>query len=316
MIPGRLVHRLASHLCEAKALDRVIEPPIADLQHEYSAALGRTSTERIGILFNGYVAILEAIAMSALDTCSGTDDERHVLTRTFLWSLGMTMSAVVVLILLTVAALPGVPAFFVATIVPLMVPIAVAVGLSLGIAFGLTGRILTRHMKAVVVLAATISIVFSLGATVWSTSIPLMSQPFRQSIAKALGGPANVARGAHEISLSEARQQRHLAPGGDLMGMPRRLAWLYHFRLALLLAPLLLAVFALALIDRGASRPAVMSIGLAYLALIVVGEALVYRGLPPVVGAWLANIVFALAIAGLLVRPRHRALRGARVSVV
>jgi hypothetical protein len=193
MIPGRLVHRLASHLCEAKALDRVIEPAIADLQHEYSAAVGRTSTERVWILFKGHVALLEVIAMSALDTCAGPDDERHVLTRTLLWSLGMTMGAVVVLILLTVAALPGVPAFFVAVIVPLMLPIAVAVGLVLGIAFGLTGRILTRHTKMVVVLAATISIALSLGATAMSTSIPFMSQPFRQSIATMLGGRAKFA---------------------------------------------------------------------------------------------------------------------------
>jgi hypothetical protein len=68
------------------------------------------------------------------------------------------------------------------------------------------------------------------------------------------------------------------------MAMPRRLAWTYHFRSSIAFAPLALAMLALAAIARGARRAVVMSACAAYLGLIVAGEALVYRGLPPVAG--------------------------------
>ena len=103
------------------------------------------------------------------------------------------------------------------------------------------------------------------------------------------------------MSSSAARQNRNLAPGGDAMGLPSRLAWTRHLRLAMLFAAPVLALLALALIDRGARRAVVMGACAGYYILLMAGEALVYEGLPPVAGAWLANIVFAIGAIVLLI---------------
>jgi hypothetical protein len=300
MIPGRLLHRIAARMCDANRLERIVEPAIADFQNEYAAAM-RSARRRISILFDGYVGIVEAIAMSVLETSAVADDQRRALTRTFLWAVGATVCAVALLIVLTVTSLPGVPAFLVALIVPTQLPIALAVGLTLGIAFGLAGRVVSRRTQATVLLVAVLMIVVSFGAMAWSTSIPLGRHQFRQSLSNALGGHVSVTKGLHEVSLAQGRQQANLAPGGDLMAMPRRLAWTYHFRSSIACAPLALAMLALAAIARGARRAVVMSACAAYLGLIVAGEELVYRGLPPFAGAWLANIVFVSGTLALMV---------------
>jgi hypothetical protein len=36
MMPGRTLHRLATLICDAKSLGRVVEPAIADLQKEHA----------------------------------------------------------------------------------------------------------------------------------------------------------------------------------------------------------------------------------------------------------------------------------------
>jgi Lipopolysaccharide export system permease LptF/LptG len=312
MIPGRVLHRIAAHSCSSKALERVVEPAIADLQVEWARA-DHAPGRLLSILIDGYIAVLGVIAMSAIETLMRVDDERRALARTFLWSAGATMGAVAVLIVFTVAALPGIPAFLVALIVPTMLPIAIAVGVTLGIACGLAGQTVSHRVKAIVLFAAVLSMVASFGAMRWSTSIPLGNSSLRQSVATALRGRPTVTKGLHEMSLAEAGRQPTLAPGGDLMNMPRRLAWTYHFQPAIAFAPLLLAVLSLSLVNRGARRALVMSTCAAYLVLLVAGEQLVYKGLPPLAGAWLANIVFALAIGVLFVSSGRRA---ARISVV
>jgi hypothetical protein len=168
MIPGRLLHRIAARMCNASSLERVVEPAIADFQNEYAAAMS-SARRRMSILFDGYVGIVELIAMSALETAAA-DDQRRALTRTFLWTVGAMVCAVALLIVLTVTTLPGVPAFLVALIVPTLLPIALAVGLTLGIAFGLAGRTVSRRAQATVLLAAVLTIVISSGAVAWSIS--------------------------------------------------------------------------------------------------------------------------------------------------
>ena len=68
MVPGRMLHRLARRFCGEKALARVIEPAIADLQKEHVDAIraGRLWYCR-WILVVGYVGFARALAMCGLD---------------------------------------------------------------------------------------------------------------------------------------------------------------------------------------------------------------------------------------------------------
>ena len=105
MVPGRMLHRLAGHLCSTKALERVIEPAIADLQKEYGDAIrgGRVWYGR-RILFAGYVGFAKAIAICGIDwmLSSSLDmglEERRAIGRTLVWGgliiVAMTVAMVI-----------------------------------------------------------------------------------------------------------------------------------------------------------------------------------------------------------------------------
>jgi len=130
--------------------------------------------------------------------------------------------------------------------------------------------------------------------------IAVASRSFRQSMSNAVGAHGRVTNGLHEMSLSAAQRDRNLAPGGDPMGMPRRLAWTYHLQLSMAFATPVLALLALAAIRHGARRSIVMATCACYYLLVIGGEALVYRGLPPIAGAWLPNVIFAATAAYLV----------------
>src|SRR5688572_29540065 len=97
MMPGRTLHRLATHICSAKTLERVVEPAIADLQKEFAGA--ERMSRRAWVLLNGYFAILKVIAVCALNVSSTTRDERQALSRAVAWSVG-SMAAISALLTL------------------------------------------------------------------------------------------------------------------------------------------------------------------------------------------------------------------------
>lgn len=64
MIPGRALHRVAVALCSPAFCQRVVEPLLADLQHEWWAAEGFLRCARI--LVSGYGAFWRTFAFHAL----------------------------------------------------------------------------------------------------------------------------------------------------------------------------------------------------------------------------------------------------------
>ena len=63
MMPGRLLHRIAIALCSRAFCQRVVEPLLADLQHEWSQATG---LHRLEALASGYAAFWRAFGSHAL----------------------------------------------------------------------------------------------------------------------------------------------------------------------------------------------------------------------------------------------------------
>ena len=221
--------------------------------------------------------------------------------RTLAWAAGITASASAILILMSVAVLPGVPLFFLALLTTLMLPIALPVGLTLGIALGLGGRTLSRRAMTVVLVAALAAVAISYGTMVWSW--PVASYSFRQSLASTVGARGPVVRAANDISASAIQQQPYFGPGGDRMARAKRWAWTRHLREAMAFAAPALAVFALAMLRLRAPRVMLMAACAGYFLLVLLGERLVYGGLPPLAAAWLANIVCVAAAAILVMRP-------------
>ena len=306
MMPGRALHRLAHYVCSPKALERIVEPAIADLQKEYAAVESGTAVRRARVLLAGYVAILEVMLMCAVQPSPATTDERRALVRTFAWAGGITAATSAILILMSVAVLPGVPLFFLALLTTLMLPIALPVGLIVGIAVGLGGRTVTRRATTVVLVAALAAVGISYGTMVWSW--PVATYSFRQSLANTVGAPGPVVRAANDISASAIQQQPYFGPGGDRMARAKRAAWTRHLRDAMAFAAPALAVLALALLRRRAPRVRLMAACAGYFLLVLLGERLVYGGLPPPAAAWLANIVCVAAAAILMMRPASPAI--------
>ncbi len=294
MMPGTTLHRLAAYICSAKTLERVVEPAIADLQKEYADAGLRSRLERARILLFGYAGVWEGMAMTALDMSSPADTDRRALLRAFIWGTAVTVCASAMLIALTIAAAPVFAPFYIALLTPMTLPIALPIGLTLGIACGLSRGPVSRLTKRAVLFSAVFVTVVSFSSMAWVK--PVANQAFRQSVFNAIGGKGTVVKGLHEMSIPELRRAVNMAPRGDVDQTPQRAIWIYQLTFALPLAPLVLAMLALALVAHGTRRATVMAMCVAYFVVLMATEALVYEGLSPVAAAWIPNVLFAGAL--------------------
>jgi hypothetical protein len=289
MMPSRSLHRLAARLCTPMAVERIVEPAIADLQKEYAnAATGRTNVRRAQMLLAGYAAVLEVIVMCALDT---------PILRTLLWAAAMTAGAASLLLILTLAVVPGISPYYVSLLAALLLPIAIPAGITLGIVVALSGKVVSRRTGKGMIATAVIAAAISFSMTLLSP--PVASQSFRQSVSNALGG-RGVVKAANDLSAFAIQQQPAFAPGGDLKAWPLRRAWTKHLVLSVPFATPVLVVFALAVVRRGAPGTVVIAGCAVYCLLVLVGEPLVHQGLPPFAAAWLANASTVVAAVILM----------------
>ena len=303
MLPGRTLHRLATHICSAKTLERVVEPAIADLQKEYVA--DRT-TRRVWILLAGYAAILKVIVICALRVSSTTHDERQALRRTLAWSVGWIA---VISVLLTLPPLLqwSMRRWDAAiAVVPQALPLAIPMGIAIGIAFGLSARPAMNIVKATV-LGAVVASALSFG--VLARVIPAANHAFREITIRELRaggyrGEIVLHKGPNEMTLSELRREEASFAAAGQIRLPRQFAFAFHLRFALAAGTLALAGLLLAVPfnHRGLRGLIAAAAFFLYWALIYTGEALaVSQGLlPPMAGAWLPNIVlmaFAIVVA-------------------
>ena len=146
LMPGRTLHRFATHLCSAKTLERVVEPAIADLQKEYAAA--RSASSRVWALLLGYLAVLKVMALCAASVPSSGDDRRAVASA-LAWSTVMFVVVFALLVLLPLYSFQNIPRGWYAatTLVPQALPLAIPIGVVFGIALGLNARRATEYRE-------------------------------------------------------------------------------------------------------------------------------------------------------------------------
>ena len=308
MMPGRTLHRLATHICTPKTLERVIEPAIADLQKEY-AGTDRES-RRVRVLLRGYVSILKVMVVCAVSVSGTSSDEWGAIGRTMAWSLALSLAVTVLLMLPPLSVVDARPSpsrkLFLAGLIPQAVPLALPIGLTFGIAFGLAGRAVTRAMVKVVLLMA---LGVSMGSFMTLVSVmPAANQAYRESAARVLGRSGPLTKGASEMTLSELDREVVIAAAAGDVRRANDYAWTLHLRFALSVASVVLAAFLFATSGMGAASRGLLAFTgcFAYWALLYLGQAFaVYSPLAPSVagtvspwiGAWLPNIVLgAVAI--------------------
>jgi len=150
-----------------------------------------------------------------------------------------------------------------------------------------------------------VAVSFSTMILGWSVA----TYSFRQSIANTVGARGPVVKAANDISAAAMQQEPYFGPGGDRMARSKRRAWTQHLRNAIAFLTPALALLALALLRRQAPRVMLFGACAGYFALVLVGEQLIYRGLPPLAAAWLANIAVVI-VAIFVASSRSSSLRG------
>jgi lipopolysaccharide export LptBFGC system permease protein LptF len=293
-------------------MERLIDPAIADLQHEHDDAIRRGLVWRgRWIRFAGYSAFWKvaviAAARHALHERTATDDR----------SVGRTVgfSLVAVIALTALLMYPGFSDFrrpgtgtavqLVLCLVPQALAIALPLGLLFGILLGLRNRAPTTRAKWTI---AALAIGCSAAAFIivgWL--MPTANQAFRE-----LSAGRRLLRGLNELTLGELASAdptrvMWLISGGVTA---RRLAWEFHFRVALACAPLALGLFSLGVATTRRRNYGLVAMGLAALTASIGYYALLFGSrqaalyvdwVLPIVAAWTPNLVF-LAIALLLTR--------------
>ena len=326
MLPGRTLHRLATHLCSTTTLERIVEPAIADLQKEYASA--DRASRRAWLLVTGYVAILKVMALCVARVSLDSADERRALTSALAWSAAMFVVVFALLVLLPLYSFQNIPRGWYAatTLVPQALPLAIPIGIAFGIAFGLHARPAASVRKMMLVCALAAS-VMSFGILAWA--MPAGNLAFKElSLQKRWGnGVYHGAitepwKGHNEMKLSEFRH--HITRFSE-RGQPenaRKLGFYFHLRFSLAVAVLALTAVLLVvpLNHRGLRGLLAFAAIFVYWALIYAGEALavyspvaprVAGTVPPFVGAWLPNIVIG-AFAIVVASSRSSRLRGSR----
>jgi len=67
-LPGGRLRRLAQRLCSPETLEHVVDPTLADLQHEWNEAAGRSGLTRGCVCLAGYAAFVKALTLHMLMT--------------------------------------------------------------------------------------------------------------------------------------------------------------------------------------------------------------------------------------------------------
>ena len=309
--PGTRLRALARRLCGTTTMERVIDPAIADLQHEYEDAVRRGLIWRSrGVVMAGYIAFARVTAIAVIERVLNARivaDDRAVV-RTLFFSL----AAIVVLTALVVSPslsmgfrLGKVTAPVVFYLVPQAIAVTLPMSLVFGILLGLRNRTATTQVTRTIVL-------FGVGCTVAAFVLVALLLPAANQTFRELAAGRPLARGYNELTLDELASGDLGRMGPTVNVDPQRLAGEFEFRLALAFAPLALSVFSLsvAAARRNARGPSVVSlaalaIAFGYYALLYgARQAMVARVVPPAIAVWTPNLMCFLAALLLLRRIR------------
>jgi lipopolysaccharide export LptBFGC system permease protein LptF len=261
MKPGIRLRSWASRWCSQRTMDRLIDPVVADLQHEYANAIHQRWVRR-WILMRGYLAVWNAMTLHA-----PVAHTRRVLrgwVSTENWAIGRALgSAATTMVVLTVLLVAGVAqdavrqdiriTWMLLLLLPQSFPLTLPVCLLVAVLCGLRGRTSTTAVRRSVLIVGLVGSLASFGSIEWLA--PSANQAFRETIAQR-----HVVRGMNESPPDSIRVQ---ALASKNAGRPDRagvLLFAYHTRWALVGATLVFALFGLGVAALRAGRAATAGI--------------------------------------------------------
>lgn len=319
------LRRFAQRWFGVSTLERIVNPLLADFEAEDRRAAESGARQKRRWLRAAYgVAFVKVLCLCAIRDLveapsSLTPDDRRALWRSALLTVAASAVVVALLVvpplvqqreLLAAAVSPRHGAWnawivLMTYLVPQGAAIALPAGLLVGILAGVWGRLAMRRVGTVILVASGLCCIAAFVNLAWI--IPASNQAFR---AYVFG--QDVTRGIPELTLGELH--RLLTPGSHSPvavewphDMPL-IAWSYHMRLVLAVAPLVLALCALATIVRSRGRVAKVVVPVAVFAFYYAGlytsRSWVFgHVMSAPVAVWTPSVVVALAsLAALLTR--------------
>ncbi len=322
--PGSRLRRLAARLLSPSTMERLIDPLIADQQHEYAEAIRRGDTwRRRWVRIAGCIAFWKVATMALANALAeqGTTSDNGSIGRTVRFAAVATTLITALLVWLplrqVLATLHlGDDSFIRLTVY--LVPQALGVAIPIGMVFGLLsgGARTRRSTRLSVLLMAGVSLT-TLVLVGWL--LPEANQAYRETMFALINGfEGHLSRGMNELTLGGLRELMR-----DPFVMPliaSRRAFDFHARLALAFAPLALGLLALGVSTVRRRAAGVLTVGVlgfaacfAYFVLIDSSRALMYRApfavserLPPIIAAWIPNLACLAAALLLHLRTRGR----------
>jgi len=314
-LPGDLLRRIARRVCSADAYDRIALPVIADLQHEWRAAV-----EKGRPLAAAWIRLRGSIAFWQTVTLLGASSmRRDVVSRDGARFIGRSLVAFVIFTVMLAGwglEIPGPLDRTKLWIGLLLLPSVIGVTLPMGLLLGawLGGRHAymadQRSARRAAVTVSLAAALLAFGLFGWV--LPRANQAVRQEIfTRVTGSDRPLAPGDREMTLAELqRGLQTIDPNLDRT-RSEALKAEWHKRLALPAACMVLTLLGLACADaRGVRTIPVMAvlypaIVVTYHLLLRTGEQLADGGrLTAWLAIWTPNVV-ALVAASLLSRLRR-----------
>jgi hypothetical protein len=300
--PGDRLRALALRVCSDVAMERLIDPVLADLQREDADAARRGQVWRrrrlriAGTLAFWQVIGLHTVTRAPMLAREWAAADEHAVGRTVAFSAtfiaALTLLFVWVPLSSTVIERDNLGyyakfnghdlAWLVLYIVPQAVAVGVPLGFPCGVLFGLRRRTPTARARRNILLIATACSALMFVVVAWM--MPESNQAFRE-----LHVGHRIPRGLHELTLG---------------GLRARAEWFdFHFRLALACATAVLAWFACRVMT--VRRSIVLGLaGVIVYCWAFLTVQFYHDALPAVLAAWLPNLILAAVTAGL--KPSRR----------
>ncbi len=166
---GEWFRAVASRVFDARVMERVIDPFLADLQKEYADARGSAWRRR-------WVSVAGCFTFLKLIVVCGCAESTHVVRRTTTEDRRLLSRAVVVSVIVAVAfvllmvrgqAWQTVSAWSAILLMPSALPVAIPLGVIVGISCVLGGRAISRQLVARTILLAVIASILSFLVAAW-----------------------------------------------------------------------------------------------------------------------------------------------------
>jgi hypothetical protein len=328
--PGTWLRALAARLCDANAMTHLIDPIVADLQHEHAearrdGAIWRARRVRLA----GCFALIKVLTLAqggrVREVLQRITTNESVLARVVTYSMLAMGAATIVLMLPPLQTLSHVDPLLALYMVPQALPLSIPFGLIVGILIAFGGRVISRRVAVRVLMLGAVCSALAFVTLGWL--VPSSNYAYRVRVAERTEPPVtfdgsnsgeSLWKGPNELTLPEFRSMYlRVTATGIATGLPRvgwdnlRTLWfMYHLRWALPCASLVFVLVALSVTrHRRAVRITVsLATPAAYFCFFwLLASSNTLTVAPPGVLAWLPNILVAGAalawMAAAHVRP-------------